>query len=64
MAPKFLKEFPDAVFLGVDVESLLRDAEGSSIQTRVAVRKSYNFLSEHWITLKFYRSFRTLFSLE
>jgi len=42
------------------VESLLSDAEGSSIHTRVAVRKSYNFLSERWITVKFYRSFQTL----
>jgi len=33
----FLEEFPDAVFLGVDVESLLDDAEVSSLETRVPV---------------------------
>ena len=37
--PQILKEFPDAVFLGVDVESLVGEAEGSSLQTRVPVRK-------------------------
>ena len=40
---KFLQEFPDAVFLGVDVESLLCDAEVSSPVTRVPVRKGHNF---------------------
>jgi hypothetical protein len=34
---KFLQEFPDVVFLGVDVESLLDDAEVSSLETRVLV---------------------------
>jgi len=40
---KILKEFPDAVFLGVDVESLLGVAEVSSPATRVPVRKGHNF---------------------
>jgi hypothetical protein len=40
---KILQEFPDAVFLGVDVESLLGDAEVSSPATRVPVRKGHNF---------------------
>jgi len=40
---KILQEFPDAVFLGVDVESLLDDAEVSSSATRVPVRKGHNF---------------------
>jgi hypothetical protein len=40
---KFLQEFPDAVFLGVDVGSLVGEAEGSSLHTRVLVRKGYNF---------------------
>jgi hypothetical protein len=35
--PKILQEFPDAIFLGVDVESLLDDAEVSSPATRVPV---------------------------
>jgi hypothetical protein len=36
---KFLQEFPDAVFLVVDVESLLGEAEVSSLETRVPVPK-------------------------
>jgi len=40
---KILQEFPDTVFLGVDVESLLDYAEESSPATRVPVRKSHNF---------------------
>jgi len=40
---KILQEFPDAVFLGVDVESLLRDAEESWRVTRVPVRNGHNF---------------------
>jgi hypothetical protein len=40
---KILQEFPDGVFLGVDVESLLGEAEVSSPTTRVPVRKGHNF---------------------
>jgi hypothetical protein len=40
---KFLQDFPDAVFLGVDVESLLGDAEESSLETGVPVPKGHNF---------------------
>jgi len=40
---KILQEFPDAVFLEVDVESLLGDAEVSSPPTRVPVREGHNF---------------------
>jgi len=40
---KFLQEFPDTVFLGVDVESLLDDAEVLSLETRVPVRKGHHF---------------------
>ena len=36
---KIIEEFQDAVFLGVDVESLLGEAEVSSLQTRLPVRK-------------------------
>jgi hypothetical protein len=39
----FLLEFPEAVFLGVHVESLLDEAEVSSLETRVPVRKGHNF---------------------
>jgi len=61
ISPKILQEFPDIVFLGVDVESLLGDAEVSSPATRVAVRKGHNFRSVRWISLKIYRSFWTPF---
>jgi len=40
---KILQEFPDTVFLGVDVESLLDDAEVSALETTVPVRKGHNF---------------------
>jgi len=40
---KFLKEFPDAVFLAVDVESLLGEAEDCALETSVPVRKGRNF---------------------
>jgi hypothetical protein len=40
---KILQEFPDVVFLGLDVELLLGDAEVSSLATRVPVRKGHNF---------------------
>jgi hypothetical protein len=40
---KILQEFPNAVFLELDVELLLGDAEVSSLATRVTVRKGHNF---------------------
>ena len=40
---KIIEEFPDAVFLGVDVESLLGEVEVSWRRTRVPVRKGHNF---------------------
>ena len=40
---KIIEEFQDVVFLGVDVESLLGEAEVSSLQTRVPFRKGHNF---------------------
>jgi len=43
ISPKILQEFPEAVFLGVDVVSLLGDAEVSSPETKVPVRKGHNF---------------------
>jgi hypothetical protein len=64
MSLKFVQEFPDAVFLGVYVDSLLDEAEVSSLQTRVSVRKGHNFRSDCWMSLKFLMSFRMLFSLE
>jgi len=43
IALKFLQEFADAVFLVVDVESLLGGAEVSALETRVPVRRCRNF---------------------
>ena len=40
---KISQEFPDAVFLGVDVESLLGEAVVSALHTSVPVRKGHNF---------------------
>jgi len=40
---KFFRSFADAVFLEVDVVSLLGDAEVSSPAARVPVRKGHNF---------------------
>jgi hypothetical protein len=42
MALKFLQEILEVVFVGVDVESLLGEAEVSSLETRVPVRKGCN----------------------
>jgi len=39
----FDRSFADAVFLEVEVESLLSDAEVSSSKTRVPVRNGHNF---------------------
>jgi len=57
MSPKILQEFPDPVFRRVDVESLLDDAEVSSLETGVRVRKGHNFRSECWISLKILHEF-------
>jgi hypothetical protein len=43
IALKFLQDFTDAVFLAVDVESLLGEAEVSALETSVPVRKGRNF---------------------
>jgi len=40
---KFSQEFPNALFLVVDVESLLGEEVVSSLETGVPVRKGYNF---------------------
>ena len=54
---KFLQEFPNAVFLGVDVESQLGEEEVSSLETIVPVRKGHTFSSDRWITLKLLQEF-------
>jgi len=40
---KFYRSFRTPFFVGVDVESLLGDAEVSAPATRVPVRKGHNF---------------------
>ena len=40
---KLLLEFPDALFHGVDVESIMGYDEVWSRQARVTVRKGHNF---------------------
>jgi len=39
------------------VESLLGDAEVSSLETAVRVRKGHNFRSDRWISLKILQEF-------
>jgi hypothetical protein len=39
------------------VESLLGEAEVSTVETRVPVRKGHNFLCHRWIALKFLQEF-------
>jgi len=56
--------FPEAIFIGVNVESLLGEAEVSSLQTRVPVRKGHNFCSDRWIALKFLQEFLEAVFLE
>jgi hypothetical protein len=46
-----LEEFPDVVFLGVAMESLLSDKEVWSGQTRIMAKKGHNFLYDRWIAL-------------
>jgi hypothetical protein len=57
IAIKFLQEFPDAGFRGVDVESLLAEAEYSPFQTREPVRKGPNFRSDRLIAIQFLQEF-------
>jgi len=46
------------------VESLLGDAEVSSLETRVQVRKGHNFRSDRWIALKILQEFPDTVFLE
>jgi hypothetical protein len=49
---KLLLEFPDALFHGVDEESILDDDEVWSRLACVTVRKGHNFQSNRWIAIK------------
>jgi hypothetical protein len=53
----FSQEFPEAVFLGIHVESQLGEEEVLSLQTRVPVRKGNNFGSDRWISHKSLQEF-------
>jgi len=44
--------FPEAIFLGVDLESLLGEEEVWSGKTRVTVWEGHNFWSDHCISIK------------
>jgi len=46
------------------VESLLDDAEVSSLETGVRVRKGHNFRSDRWISIKFLQEFPDAVFLE
>jgi len=48
---KLLLEFPDALFHGVDEESILGDNEVWSSQAGWTGRKGHNFRSDRWITI-------------
>ena len=57
IAIKFLQEFSEARFGGVEVESLVGEVEGSSLQTREPVRKGPNFRSDRLIAFQFLQQF-------
>jgi len=52
IAINLLLEFPDALFHGVDEESILGDDEVWSSQAEWTVRKGHNFRSDRWIAIK------------
>jgi len=55
----FLQEFLEAVFLTVDVEALLGEAEVSALETSIPVRKPVTFDPTVGSPSNFYRSLRT-----
>jgi len=63
IALKILQEFPEAVFLGVNVESLLGVLEVSSLKTRISFRKAITVDPTVGSISNFYRSFRMPFSV-
>jgi len=52
IAIKLVLEFPDALFHGVDEESILGDDDVWSCQAGWTVRKGHNLRSDRWIALK------------
>jgi hypothetical protein len=63
-AIKLLLEFPDALFHGVDEESILVDDEVWSSQAAWTVLKAITFHPTVGSRSNFYRSFRMHFSME
>jgi hypothetical protein len=61
---KLLQEFPDALFHGVDEESILDDDEVWSSQAGWTVRNAITFDPTVGSGLNFYWSFRMHFSME
>jgi hypothetical protein len=64
IAIKLLQEFPDALFHGVDEESILGDDEVWSIQAGSTVRKAITFDTTVGLRSNLYRSFRMNFSVQ
>jgi len=64
IAIKLLQEFPDALFHGVDEESILADDEVWSSQAGWMGRKAITFNPTVGSRSNFYRSFRMHFSME
>jgi hypothetical protein len=64
IAIKLLQEFSDALFHGVDEESILDDDEVWSSQARWRVRKAITLNLTVGSRSNFYRSFRMHFSME
>jgi len=64
IAIKLLQEFPDALFHGVDAESILGDDELWSSQAGWTVRKAIIFDPTVGSRSKFYWSFRMAFSMQ
>jgi len=58
---KILQQFPDAVFLGVDVESLLGDARYRRSRPENLLERAITLDPTVGSPSKIYRSFRTLF---
>jgi len=61
---KILQEFPDGVFLGVDVESLLGDARYHRARPEYPIERAITLDPTLGSPSKIYRSFRTPFFKE
>jgi len=57
---KLLLEFPDALFRGVDKESILGDDEVWSSQAGWTIPNCHNFRSDRWIAIKLLLDFRVM----